>query len=164
MGTRNLVLEATKVLGAFYIDAVETTLVINAPFVCRAVWALVSPFLTQRQKNKMRVVGSMDNVDNLAALHATVSPEILPASLGGSADPDFWGHAAQGVHMRPHATVDTRDFLSSWLSCCIARDAKLQVSSKAESARIRRRSNGVNLAVASTKSADKEIVAKVTWV
>merc|ERR1711957_741173 len=117
---RSMILEATKVLGSFYCDAVETTVVINAPFICRAIFALVSPFMTQRQKNKMRVIGNIQDPAFLEELHATIAPEILPATLGGSAEPDFWGQRSSTVKPQAPAQVASPDFMSSWLSCCVA--------------------------------------------
>merc|ERR1711959_103721 len=77
---RQLLLEAAKNLSSWYCDAVELTVVINAPLVFQAVWMLVQPFLTKRQQAKMRMFGRIDNEASRAALHATLSPDLLPPS------------------------------------------------------------------------------------
>jgi len=124
--TRPKLLEMAKSLGMFYLDAVEVTLVINAPWAFRAAWALFTPMMTERQKSKMRVFGSIDNRADRDSLHATIAPEILPAALGGTAEPDLFGRkdnvCRQPVAKARRETIDEDGFLGIPLfSCCMSR-------------------------------------------
>lgn len=125
--SRNALGEAVKSLSTFYVDATEVNIVINAPWVFRIAWAMFSPLLTERQQAKMRILGSSADATNRAALHATVSPDLLPPSLGGCATLDLWGEDAQ--KRVSQALVCPRDAnaskkggsdAASWfLSCCL---------------------------------------------
>lgn len=132
--SRQVFVEFAKSLSAYYIDTVQVTIVLNAPLVFRAVWGLITPFMTERQKAKMRVIGNISDKAFRADLHATVAPEILPASLGGTAVPDLWGQQTRqqsqsasrtgiGEERKTHRGLWT--FLSS---CCLARGADVNFS------------------------------------
>ncbi|CAE8630651.1 unnamed protein product [Polarella glacialis] len=133
--TRNAVMDMAKSLGAFYLDAVEVTIVINAPWVFRAARAMMAPLLTERQKAKVRMLGSLEDSANLAALHATIAPELLPVALGGSAAPDVFGDQARKLSPVQHpprpaprstgrsvTQVDSSMFAMDFWSCCMGRD------------------------------------------
>merc|ERR1719221_1550383 len=116
-------------LSIYYVDAVEVTVVINTPWIFRTVYAVVSSMLTQRQKAKLRMFGSVKDKGVLADLHATISPELLPASLGGTATPDLWG---QQAHKRKsfvkRQQEDAEDSKArgcmSWLPLCCVYDRR----------------------------------------
>eukprot|EP00927_Polykrikos_kofoidii_P055884 TRINITY_DN50069_c0_g1_i1.p1 TRINITY_DN50069_c0_g1~~TRINITY_DN50069_c0_g1_i1.p1 ORF type:complete len:388 (-),score=42.48 TRINITY_DN50069_c0_g1_i1:21-1184(-) len=116
-------------LGNNYIDAVELTLVYNASLAFRALWAIVSTFLTERQKSKLRVFGDPNEATTRALLHAAVAPEVLPKCLGGTAVVDIWGSMArESAEASPSRTKlknrkQSSSTFSSWISCCVSRHA-----------------------------------------
>eukprot|EP00928_Gymnodinium_smaydae_P059167 TRINITY_DN42404_c0_g1_i1.p1 TRINITY_DN42404_c0_g1~~TRINITY_DN42404_c0_g1_i1.p1 ORF type:complete len:392 (+),score=43.58 TRINITY_DN42404_c0_g1_i1:62-1237(+) len=128
--SRNYLLEIARSLSAYYLDAAEVTIVLNAPWIFRAGYALFSPMLTERQKAKLRMFGHSSDKSSLAALHATISPDVLPRWLGGTAEIDLWGKRARHIqtaagqrsaHLR--ASNDTANFVFDWslFSCCLGR-------------------------------------------
>jgi len=93
--TRRVMLEAGRLFGNAYVDSVEVILCVNSPWIFKAVWAVASPLMTERQKAKFHLLGSSKCENVRKVLRATVPPEILPREYGGTAEPDLWGIQAR---------------------------------------------------------------------
>lgn len=128
--SRQALIQCSKNLSNYYRDAVELTIIINTPVIFRAVWALITPFLTQRQQAKLRLLGSATDESTRAALHATIAPELLPASLGGTAEPDLWGQRARLQRLAENQFRSRREKRASqlpeWMTCCFHKSGKLE--------------------------------------
>merc|ERR1719326_8025 len=74
---------AIDIIAQNYRDATTLVIVVNAPLLFRAGWAIISGFLTQRQREKACVLGSSDDPDVQGKIFSLVPKEILPQSLGG---------------------------------------------------------------------------------
>lgn len=74
---------AVDLFSHYYRDATTVVIVVNAPLLFRAVWAIISGFLTQRQQQKACVLGRGDDPDVQNRIQTLVPKEILPRSLGG---------------------------------------------------------------------------------
>eukprot|EP00927_Polykrikos_kofoidii_P055627 TRINITY_DN49841_c0_g1_i1.p1 TRINITY_DN49841_c0_g1~~TRINITY_DN49841_c0_g1_i1.p1 ORF type:complete len:394 (+),score=48.85 TRINITY_DN49841_c0_g1_i1:156-1337(+) len=106
---RKALIEVAKFLSARYLDAVEFVVVLNASWVFRLLWAALAPFLSKRQQAKLRIYGDPNVPATREVLHATITPEVLPVSLGGTARPDMWGVIGRQVTHSPSANLDATD-------------------------------------------------------
>lgn len=59
-------------------------LVVNAPFVFRAVWAFASSLMSKRQSDRMKMFSDAFAKEPQAFLQAIMPPSVLPESLGGT--------------------------------------------------------------------------------
>ena len=59
--------------------------IVNAPFLLKAVWALVAPWLDPHTQTKIQIFGAgLEASGAAAALRAEIDDENLPAFLGGA--------------------------------------------------------------------------------
>ena len=86
VGLRHLSGEVKRILSTItrtdqdnYPETLGKTLIINAPTVFRAIWAVVKPMLDTRTQAKIQVCSS----DYLSELTRWVAPENIPQYLGG---------------------------------------------------------------------------------
>jgi len=83
--------------------------IVNAPWIFPLLHKIVSPVLSAKQRQKIRIIGHADTQDARTFLKAWVPPELLPRSLGGSKD-----------HLACAYPVQTGDSISRWLETCPA--------------------------------------------
>jgi len=86
VGLRHLSADVKRILGSItrtdqdnYPETLGKTLIINAPAVFRAIWAIVKPMLDPRTQAKIHVCPS----DYMPELTRWVDPENIPSYLGG---------------------------------------------------------------------------------
>ena len=77
----------------YYPEGTHRVLVVNAPRIFAAAWALVSPLLPTRTRNKVSILSASATP---AALDEVVAPEQLPAFLGGT-KPEEEGTVCQAL-------------------------------------------------------------------
>lgn len=85
--TRPKVMELTKAImtgaTAFFPEVMWKMFIVNAPFIFRSVYSMVSPFIHPVTKEKIRILGSSRYyLPELAAVGVT--PNQIPKSLGGT--------------------------------------------------------------------------------
>merc|ERR1712032_873303 len=66
-----------------YCEHDAAILIVNAPFVFRLVWGMVSLILTEKQKTKFILLGHTSDPNVKAKLLRLVPKSILPVQLGG---------------------------------------------------------------------------------
>ena len=74
--------ELLHVWNDFYPECSNVEYFINMPFVFKAVWSFVKPFLTQRAKSAIQLLGS----DYKTVLVGAIEPDELQKCYGGSND------------------------------------------------------------------------------
>ena len=75
----NLLKMGAKVAQDYYPETMGNCLVVNAPKLFSALWAIVKGFLDERTRSKVRIVGAAF----VPVLHEHIDPENLPTFLGG---------------------------------------------------------------------------------
>lgn len=76
--------ELVSRLKIHYCEHDSIVLIVNAPTIFRLVFSIVSAVLSKRQKDKIHVLGNVQDDSVRQALHTICPPETLPTSLGGS--------------------------------------------------------------------------------
>jgi len=115
--SRKLLIQSQKDIMSLYCDAVEVTVVINAPRIFQVAWQIAPPLLSERQKAKLHVLGNASAEATQAALHSAISPEYLPISLGGAAEPDVWGCNQNTGMQKQRKGCEDENTRSSTMSC-----------------------------------------------
>lgn len=69
---------------SFYCEQDILLLVVNAPFMVRAITAFATTFMAKRQSNRIKVMGTATGSDVQNVLRALGPRSIFPESLGGS--------------------------------------------------------------------------------
>ena len=84
--SKNFSLALSKVLidilQKYYPERLAYALVLNAPFAFRMIWNMIAPFLEERTKAKVHILGT-----NMALLQDYVAPDVLEQAFGGKHAP-----------------------------------------------------------------------------
>ena len=78
--TRNFLQIATKLGQNYYPQIMWNMYVINTPLLFKAVWAAIKPFLNEKSKKRIKILGGKYKKD----LFAIVDPDNLPEEIGGN--------------------------------------------------------------------------------
>jgi len=70
---------ASKIGQDFYPETLGNMYIVNAPLLFSGVWALIKPWIDEKTRNKIKILGSGYQKE----LFAMVDPENLPDFLGG---------------------------------------------------------------------------------
>lgn len=68
-----------------------------APFIFRALWAIIRPWLNKKTQEKVKLVGTCEE------LKEYISPDQIPKRMGGT---DEWEHDPKRDIPRPSADVN----------------------------------------------------------
>jgi hypothetical protein len=77
--SREFVKLAISIGQDYYPEIMYKMFLINAPFLFRGAWALISPFIDEKSRAKMSILGSSYHKE----LFKLVDPEMVPEDLGG---------------------------------------------------------------------------------
>ena len=70
------------ILQKYYPERLAYALVLNAPYAFRMIWNMIAPFLEERTKAKVHILGT-----NMSKLQDYVAPDVLEVCFGGKHAP-----------------------------------------------------------------------------
>jgi hypothetical protein len=71
---------------AYYVESLQTLIVINAPVYFTAIWAIVKPWLDVNTLQKIRIMGS----SFLSGLQEVMADDQIPTEYGGKREDFHW--------------------------------------------------------------------------
>ena len=124
-----------KVSQDYYPETSDRLIVIRPPALFSAIWSIITPWLAERTRKKLVMIGSTDPIEVLCE---TIDLEMLPTSIGGPAVCESFQRLLSSEGVMSHfylarGATTTRDVTlskgarSSWKLCMAADDVLFSV-------------------------------------
>jgi len=72
-----------KQMQQYYCEHDSLFVIVNTPFVFRAMFAVIKVLLTKRQSSKIRMLGDTSSADVVAGIKEVIQDDVLPTEYGG---------------------------------------------------------------------------------
>ncbi len=66
----------------YYPERLSLGVLMNAPRIFQWVWSIISPWIDPKTRNKIKLLGTKDNVSEILLAH--IEPHVLEAQYGGT--------------------------------------------------------------------------------